>query len=72
MKKPQNPATFRIRDAEYDKMIQIYIKYGINTQFCYAQTMRDIQSALASSHPEIVLCANRSRGRNSSEWTFSQ
>jgi len=56
MKKPQNPATFRIRDAEYDKMIQIYIKYGINTQFCYAQTMRDIQSALASSHPEIVLC----------------
>jgi D-alanine-D-alanine ligase-like ATP-grasp enzyme len=56
MKKSQNPATFKVRDAEYNKMIQIYIKYGINAKFCYAETMRDIQNALELCNSEIVLC----------------
>jgi len=45
------------KENDYEKMTQILIKYGIEANLNYAETMDDILSILNSKKPDILFCA---------------
>ena len=57
MKKCRDSPSADARKTEYEKMLQIYIKYGIDAHLSYAETIDDILSILNSRIPDLIFCA---------------